>query len=35
MSANTEEGNIHSDESKIKQQIKLDVGYFVDNVSYN
>lgn len=32
MSFKAEEGNIHSDEYKIKQQIKLDVTYFVDNV---
>lgn len=33
MTPNTEDVNIHSDESKIKRQIKLDVIYFVDNVS--
>lgn len=32
MTSSVEEGNVHSDESKIKQQIKLDVGYFVDKV---
>lgn len=32
MTPNVDDENVHSDKSKIKQQIKLDVGYLVDNV---